>query len=242
MIAMGPPPAQVRFIGEGKDPRAIRLNGSLRPWCNSKPSILMSCPVARGPGSRDDGSACRIRTRFAAAAAPARSSGPETPPIRFLARLLRSFQPQGIMQFNAQHLHAPTKADHHPAPIGVLDDFPRHAERWRASRSRRVCLLPGRITASGRPRGSPGCFQTSRRLIPLPGDPNRRNCSTMADAAPPHPGPPGFAGPSLQQIKGILRREQLLQPGHHPQHRQPCISFQPAPSLIERVPVARGNG
>ena len=49
-------------------------------------------------------------------------------------------------------------------------------------------------------------------------------------------GPAG--GFAFQQIEGIFGWKQLVEPGHHPQHRYPGVGFQPLATLIKQLPTA----
>ena len=47
-----------------------------------------------------------------------------------------------------------------------------------------------------------------------------------------------FAAAALQQIQGIFWRKELVEPGHHPQHRNAGFLLQPAAALIKEFPPA----
>ena len=47
-----------------------------------------------------------------------------------------------------------------------------------------------------------------------------------------------FAAAAFQQIQGIFRRKELVEPGHHPHHRNPRFLLQPAAALIKEFPAS----
>ena len=47
-----------------------------------------------------------------------------------------------------------------------------------------------------------------------------------------------LAPPALQQIEGVFRGEQLIEPGHHTEHRDAGVGLQPAAPLIKQLASA----
>ena len=47
-----------------------------------------------------------------------------------------------------------------------------------------------------------------------------------------------FAAAALEQIQGVLRREEFIQPGHHPEDGDAGVGLEPAAALIEELAAA----